>query len=203
MVINLEDSLTQAVSLAGALLIKGGILLHPTDTIYGLGCDALNPAALARLNAAKKRDPGKPLVILAGSLQTVGLYFNTDPVKEALKILWPGPFTVLLAPAGNYLTHLKGKNGKIAVRIPKDPFLGELLEQWRGLLISTSANLSGEAYRHEWGLLPPRLLEHADLCIRRKEYPCAQPSAVIEWKGDRWNILREGPDPLPVNPRLS
>jgi len=201
MILTIEDSLQDAVTCAEESLVQGKILLYPTDTVYGLGCDAANTEAVTRVQTIKERDTKKPFIVLAGSLKTVKKYFEINEMEYALNTMWPGPFTVLLRPIDTSFNYLKGTNGKIGVRVPKDPFLMLLLEQWRGLLISTSANLSGETYQHEWETLKSKFENKVDILIRRKNYPLQRPSAVIEWKNGSWHVLRKGPVPLPLKSR--
>jgi L-threonylcarbamoyladenylate synthase len=193
----LEDSFQDALPQIRVSLEKGGVVLYPTDTIYGSECDARLPESVAQVEAVKGRKNSKPLIVLAGSLEIVEEYFIINEIKNDLLALWPGPFTVLLEPLEMSLDYLKGPSGKIGVRIPKDSFLSELFLQWRGLLVSTSANLSGEPYQHDWEALQEQFTSRVDLSIRRRNYPLMQPSAVIEFENSAWKVLRKGPEPLP------
>jgi L-threonylcarbamoyladenylate synthase len=133
-------------------LRNGGVLLYPSDTIYGLGCDALNQEALERIYEMKQRPPEKSFLVLVGSRSVVEKYFSISTEAELLEKIWPGPFTVLLRPNEEYLaelSHLCGPTGKIGVRWAQSEFLSSLFAKWSGLLTSTSANLSGQEYSHD------------------------------------------------------
>ncbi|MBF0433562.1 MAG: threonylcarbamoyl-AMP synthase [Fibrobacteria bacterium] len=177
---------------------QGHIVVYPTDTIYGLGCDALNQETVERIKAIKGRDGEKPFILLASSIEELVNYFIIENMENMLKKIWPGPFTVLLQPLPDFPAYLAGPNGKVAVRIPGDTFLEALFLKWKGLLISTSANLSHKPYKHEWGFIKNNFFNHADLLIHRAPYPVSKPSAVIDYDDGEWKVLREGPQKFPL-----
>ena len=194
----LKDTSPDAVKRVQAVLTSGQVLLYPTDTIYGLGCDACNSAAVSCIRDIKGRKQDHPFLTLAGSLETVQRYFSVSVLKPHLKKIWPGPFTVLLHPTGPGLRHIAGPSGKIGVRVAEDTFLKQLFKEWQGLLISTSANLTGLPYRHDREALEETFGSTIDLFIFREHYPINKPSAVIEWDRDGWSVIRKGPVPVPV-----
>jgi L-threonylcarbamoyladenylate synthase len=199
MIITLEESLQDAVQTAVEALNSGKTLLYPTDTIYGLGCDAAVRNAVDRIREIKGREEKKPFIVLAGSLQKVQAYFDVRDIKDLLEKMWPGPFTVLLRPRNPVLSHLQSDEYKIAVRVPDYPFLNRLFCHWEGLLVSTSANRSGEPYNHDWSFLETAFTGQVDLLLQSGNYPPGLPSAVLEWNNSAWNVLRPGPLPVPEN----
>ncbi len=184
------------------VLDNGNTILYPTDTIYGLGCDALNLDAVNTVRDIKGREDGKPFLVLAGSIQSLEADFEIEAIKSSLTKLWPGPFTVLLKPKSDKLNHLLGPTGKIGVRIGKDEFLEGLFSAWDGLLVSTSANISGQSYNHDWHYLEKLFSGKISILIQREQYPVQAPSALLDWEAGRWKVLRPGAEQLPNNYEL-
>ncbi len=123
------------------LIKHGGVVVMPSDTVYGLMCSALQPEAVARMYEIKRRD-GKPGTIIAASLpQLVDMGFNEKELQRA-KAFWPDAVSVILS-ASDSLKYLHMGHGSLAVRIPKPEWLRELLEQ-TGPLATTSANFPTE-----------------------------------------------------------
>jgi L-threonylcarbamoyladenylate synthase len=181
-------------------LKQGDTLLYPTDTVYGLGCDALNDSAVARVQRAKGREPGKPFLILAGSLEQVQECFELPTsVEEAIQNLWPGPYTLLLTPKASFARRvssaLVGSTGKVGVRVPNvedGHFLKILFQCWDGMLTSTSANMAGEPYSEEWDTLESLFQGRVDHLIKEGSLQISTtPSALLDWDGE-WKVLREG-----------
>lgn len=133
---------------AGSLKI-GQILVLPTDTIYGLSCLADNTSAIKRIFQLKKRDPKKPLIVLAGSLAMLKNYvFISKSQALFLKRVWfegSRPTTVILRHRGHLPRELTGNSDGLAVRLPKSKFLIKILKKVGKPLVSTSLNLSGQA----------------------------------------------------------
>ncbi len=194
----IKESSPTAITRAADGIKEGKVLLYPTDTIYGLGCDALNSTAIERIKSIKGREAQKPFILLAGSLDSLVNYFIIKSMENELSRIWPGPFTVLLRPLPGFPAHLSGPNGKVAVRIPRDSFLSSLFNHWPGLLVSTSANISNAPYHHEWNLLKSIFENAVDILIHRIPYPVSAPSAVVDYTKGKWETLRHGPLPWPV-----
>jgi L-threonylcarbamoyladenylate synthase len=183
--------------LSSEKLSEGGLLLYPTDSIYGLGCNALDSTAVQRLYSIKGRNPAKPFLVLLGSFSAVTEFFDIGAQSAILKRLWPGPFTVLLKPRHKALYRLQNSNGRVGVRQPDDPYLKKLLRFFRQPLISTSANLSDRPYVHNWTVLEKLFRNHVDMMVKRHPYQPTIPSAIIEWQERGWIVHREGPLPVP------
>ncbi len=133
---------TQAV----AALRRGDLVIYPTETFYALGCDARNPAAVARLLAVKGREPGKPLPLVAGeAAQLVGIAADVSShLSEIIEQCWPGPLTLCLPAAPGLPVGVVSEAGEIAVRVPGHAGARGLALALGGPLVSTSANLAGE-----------------------------------------------------------
>lgn len=135
------------ISAIARILTEGGVILYPTDTIYGFGCLATDKKAIGKIYRIKKKDKLKPLLILVSSLSMAKKYCRISKRHEVyLKNNWPGPLTAILDSRGllpEILTGNSAENG-LAVRLPDNGFLVGLIRRIGVPLVSTSANLSGE-----------------------------------------------------------
>jgi L-threonylcarbamoyladenylate synthase len=174
------------------ILADGGVILYPTETIYGLGCDPLNKKAVARISSIKGRDDKKPFLILCNSLEEVEEFFDLEQDEYTfLAEAWPAPLTALLQPSSKLLKHLKGPSGKIGVRVSDHPWIKECFQAWPGMLLSTSANLSGQTYIGNPEILAKIFKDQVDqLCWGDSNH--SLPSTVAEYKEGEWVVLREG-----------
>lgn len=171
-----------------SILLNGGVVLMPTDTIYGLHALADDETAVQRLIDAKGRDEGKPFVVVGASieqLEQLGAKFTTT-TRKILEDVWPGPLTAIV-PLAKPIAASRGTS-KIAVRVPALPSLRELLEL-TGPLASTSANRSGEP-----PISDPRSLSH-DLQARLDAIVDAgprdgEPSTIVDFTGDEPRLIR-------------
>ena len=126
---------------------SGKILVHPTEGIWGLGCDAFNEDAVNKIFKIKKRSKNKSFILLSESLDFLKKYIQ-DLNKEDEKFLenyWPGPVTFLIKYNQNLPKHLHTENEKIAVRVSNHLTIKNLLEVYKGFMVSTSANFSGQS----------------------------------------------------------
>ena len=129
----------------------GGIILYPTDTIWGIGCDATNAEAVQRVYKIKQRADSKALIILTDSEAKVEYYVSEVP-ETAWQLLDVAvkPLTLIYPGARNLATNLLADDGSIAIRITKEPFSQRLCRQFRKAIVSTSANISGNAAPHNF-----------------------------------------------------
>ena len=127
-------------------LNSGKILVHPTESIWGLGCDAFNKTAVNNIFKLKKRDKKKKFILLASSIDSVekNLCYLSKTDKEYLSDYWPGPYTFLIKYKENIPNHLKNDTNKLAVRVSNHLPLKLLISGFKSFMVSTSANLSGE-----------------------------------------------------------
>ena len=125
---------------------SGKILAHPTEGVWGLGCDALNKEAYLNLFKLKKRSSNKSFILLASSIQIVKKYSNPlDPKDEIfLSNHWPGPVTFLIKYKESIPEHLKNNTGKLAFRVSNHYPLKALFKRFNSVMVSTSANISGK-----------------------------------------------------------
>ncbi|MBQ7691121.1 MAG: threonylcarbamoyl-AMP synthase [Muribaculaceae bacterium] len=127
------------------VLRRGGLILYPTDTIWGIGCDATNAAAVQRVYSLKKRDSGKPLIVLLDSVDHIDHYVvDVPPMALELIDVAVNPLTIIFEGAFNLAPALLGERDSVGVRVTADPFCRELCARLGRPLVSTSANVSGE-----------------------------------------------------------
>ena len=185
-----EDDIRQAVE----VLRRGGIILYPTDTIWGIGCDATNAEAVARVYALKQREDSKALICLVDSDARLQRYVRNVPdVAWDLMELATTPLTVVFDRGVNLAENLLAEDGSIAMRITREPFSKELCYRFQKPIVSTSANISGEPAPQNYRDISPDLLEAVDYVCwsRRQEHKPHQPSSIIKIKEDgEFTIIR-------------
>lgn len=176
-----EDDIRQAVE----VMRRGGIILYPTDTIWGIGCDATNAEAVARIYQIKQRDDSKALICLVDSDARLQRYVRNVPdVAWDIMELATKPTTVILDNAVNLAPNLIADDGSIAMRITREPFSRELCYRFQKPIVSTSANISGQPAAQNYRDITPELLDAVDyVCwTRRQEHKPHQPSSIIKIK---------------------
>ena len=144
---------------AARFLRKGGVLVFPTETFYGLGCLAANGEAVARVYQLKRRPVHKPLPLLAAHAAQVDAVAELAVMPKGLLAFWPGPLTVLLPARSCLPPALVNEQGLAAVRVTPHPLAAQLAEQAGGALTASSANLSGGVPVCSPDKLDPALLE--------------------------------------------
>ncbi|HYK75695.1 MAG TPA: L-threonylcarbamoyladenylate synthase [Daejeonella sp.] len=127
------------------VLKNGGLILYPTDTIWGIGCDATNAQAVEKIFKLKGRDPGKSMIVLLDSESKLPGYVNQVPeIAYDLVEYTENPLTIIYSGAKNLAENVISQDGSIGIRIVKHPFCQQLIQRFRKPIVSTSANLSGE-----------------------------------------------------------
>jgi len=127
------------------VLRAGGIILYPTDTVWGLGCDATNEKAVEKIYALKQRADSKSMIILADNLAMLERYVAKVPeMAYQLIDVSDKPLTIIYPQAVGLAPNVVAADGSIAIRVVKHPFCNELLRQFKKPIVSTSANISGE-----------------------------------------------------------
>lgn len=181
------------------LLQMGHTFLYPSDTIYGVGCDASQVDAVEKVRLAKERLAEKNFLVLAPHIQAIQQEFELHASEfKMIAHCWPGPFTLLLRPReSSKLLHLRGENGRIGVRIGRSAFLEGLFRFFPGFLLSSSANLSGQTYLHETRSVAQDFWNRVDQMILLRQYPLSAPSGLWMFENQVWTELRAGPIKLP------
>lgn len=174
-----EDDIKKAVE----VMRNGGIILYPTDTIWGIGCDATNRDAVERIYKLKQRDDHKAMICLVDSDARLQRYVRNVPeVAWNLLELAEKPTTVILDNAVNLADNLIADDGSIAMRITKEPFSKELCYRFQKPIVSTSANISGEPAAQNYMDISEEILNGVDYVCwsRRQEHKPHNPSSIIK-----------------------
>lgn len=165
------------------VLRAGGVILYPTDTVWGLGCDATNAEAVRRIFAVKKRSDAKSLIVLVNSVAMLTRYVENPP-EVALQIAeWSEkPLTVVYDRGRSLAEGVASSDGSVGVRICREPFCDALIDALRKPLISTSANISGEDAPAIFDEIDEEIVSAADyVCLyRQDDRSKASPSSVIK-----------------------
>jgi L-threonylcarbamoyladenylate synthase len=184
-----------AVAVASRTLAQGGIVLFPTDTLYGLAVDALNTDALERLRELKGREKKKPISVIVPSVGEIKRYAEVSPqAQELAERFLPGALTLVLPSTLNLPEDLM-LNGEIGIRVPNDAFALALAQSFGRPYTATSANRAGYPT-----LATPELIlaefgakeSYIDVLVDAGERSGGVPSTVVSVTGDEVKILREG-----------
>lgn len=162
---------------------KGGVILYPTDTVWGIGCDATNAEAVAKVYKIKQREDSKALICLIDSDNRMARYFRDVPnVAWELIDVAVKPTTVILDNATGVANNLVAEDGSLAMRVTKEPFSHELCYRFQKPIVSTSANISGQPAAQNYCDIDPVLLEAVDYVCwsRRQEHKPHTPSSIIK-----------------------
>ena len=181
----------QDIRNAVEVLRRGGVILYPTDTVWGIGCDATNEEAVKRVYDIKQRDDSKALICLVDSDARLQRYVRSVPdvawqLIDSLKDGGAKPTTLILDGAVNLAPNLIADDGSIALRITNEPFSKELCYRFQKALVSTSANISGQPAAQNYCDIAPELLEAVDYVCwsRRQEHKPHTPSSIIRLRAD-------------------
>ena len=178
-----EEDIRKAVE----VLRKGGVILYPTDTVWGVGCDATNSEAVKRVYDIKQRDDSKALICLVDSDARLQRYIRKVPdVAWQLLDCCDKPTTVILDGAVNLAENLIAEDGSVGIRITQEPFSKELCFRFQKALVSTSANISGEPAAQNYPDIDPKIIEAVDYVCwsRRQEHKPHKPSSIIKLTED-------------------
>jgi L-threonylcarbamoyladenylate synthase len=165
------------------VLKKGGIILYPTDTIWGIGCDATNPAAVDQIFRIKKRSDYKSLLVLLDDPERLSVY-----VKEIPEIAWEiikvsnQPLTIIYPGGINLAPNIIHSDGSVGIRITGDKFCKELIRQLGRPIISTSANVSGESSPSKYMDISEKIKSSVDYIVKWRQDDTARknPSPIIK-----------------------
>lgn len=162
---------------------QGGVILYPTDTVWGIGCDATNADAVKRIYEIKRRDDSKAMICLIDSENRIGRYIRNVPdVAWDIFGLSENPTTLILDGAQGLAPNLIAEDGSIALRITHEEFSKQLCYRMQKPVVSTSANISGEPAAQNYRDIAPEILEAVDyVCLsRRNEHEPHKPSSIIK-----------------------
>jgi L-threonylcarbamoyladenylate synthase len=184
----------EALASAAEVIMAGGVIVYPTDTIYGIGADATNAAAIERIFAVKERDRGKAMLVLAGSLEMASRYTKevTPEMRDLLSQYWPGSVTFILRANSLLPKELMGGADTIGIRVPKNALCRALCQSTGVPIVSTSANLSGASGGVELQQVIGDFTGKVDLIIENGNAPLSSPSTVVDLSGETPRVLRRG-----------
>ena len=164
-------------------LLKGGIILYPTDTIWGLGCDATNADAIKKIYQLKKREEKKSLIILVNDEKMIREYVD-NPSEKLLAFIAAAqkPVTAIFSNATGLPAVLVNKDGTIAIRIVKEVFCQKLIVQLQRPLVSTSANISGEKSPGNFTEVSEEIKTGVDYIVQHRQNDLSKstPSSIIK-----------------------
>lgn len=183
----METDFREDTDKALAVLQQGGIILYPTDTVWGIGCDATDPLAVQKIYALKKRADNKAMIVLVAEEKDV-LRYTASPDLRVFDYLEQvtKPTTVIYDHALGLADNLVADDGSIAIRITADPFCRHLIKRFRKPIVSTSANLSGEQAPPAFAAISDVIRNGVDYVVthRQQDAAPASPSSVIRWHTD-------------------
>jgi len=190
--LDLEHLLGRLLGRAAEVLRAGGVIVYPTDTIYGLGCDITSKKAIERVRRIKGRDAKNPMSFVCADLTHVSQYAQvSNYAYRVLRYCLPGPYTFVLPATREAPRLLQGRQQTVGLRIPDHPVPLELVRLLGNPILSTSANRSGQEVLTRPEDLERDLGGEVDLILECGELPVLA-SSVISLVGDRPQILREG-----------
>ncbi|WP_445734427.1 L-threonylcarbamoyladenylate synthase [Mariniflexile sp.] len=164
------------------VLKEGKLILYPTDTVWGIGCDATNEEAVKKVYELKQRTDSKALICLVADDRMLKKYVKNIP-EVALNIIdiTDKPTTIIYDDAQNLASNLIAEDGTIAIRIPDDEFCFQLCRKLNGAIVSTSANVSGEPTPKSFKEISSAILKGVDYVVNlHHEKICNKPSSIIK-----------------------
>ena len=174
--------MTEDIKKACEVMAAGGIILYPTDTIWGIGCDATNEKAVQRVYELKRRADNKAMLVLMDSEAKLDRYVSDVPdIAWDLISVSDKPLTIIYSSAKNLATNLLGADGSVGIRITNEEFSKKLCERFRKPLVSTSANVSGEPSPANISEVSEVIKEGVDYSVsyRQDDMSKAAPSGII------------------------
>lgn len=185
-----SPSIDDAVDVLG----RGGVIVYPTETVYGIGCDPFDAAACDRIRRLKGREGDKPMLLLAASIDQVTEFAGplSDTALSLAGVFWPGPLTMVIMPVKNLPDHIRGNGGGVAFRVSPCRVASEIARRFGRPVTSTSANRSGEppavSYEEARGFFG----DVVDCVVETDEPLGGIPSTVVDVTGESVLLLREG-----------
>jgi L-threonylcarbamoyladenylate synthase len=176
------------------VLQNGGVILYPTDTIWGLGCDAANEEAVKRIYAIKNRVNSKSMLVLMENAALLERYVDEVPeIAYDLIELTEKPLTIIYDGARNFAKNLIAEDGSIGIRITGEKFSSELIRRFKRPIVSTSANISGKPSPACFDEIEPEIINAVDYVVkfRQEDNAKAEPSSIMKLgKGGEIKIIR-------------
>jgi len=185
---------TRSIKSAIEVLRRGGVVAYPTDTLFGLGADALNEAAVERVFEIKGRPQGMPLPLLIGDPEQLKMVADivTESAWKFATAFWPGGLTLVVPVGPNVPALVTARGWKVAVRLPDHPIPRELARGLGRPITGTSANRSGGPEPSTAELVQKQLHNTIDMILKGGAAPAGRSSTVIDITSDQPRVLRHG-----------
>ena len=191
----MNEQYREEIKRACDVLYRGGIILYPTDTVWGIGCDATNEEAVRRVYEIKQRIDSKAMLVLVDSDVKVDFYVREVPsVAWDLIELSTKPLTIIYDGARNLASNLVGEDGSVGIRVTQEEFSKQLCFRFRKAIVSTSANISGQPSPRCFAEISDEIKQAVDYIVhsRQNETSAPKPSSIIKLgKGGQIKIIRE------------
>ena len=180
------QDINQEVHNAFEVIQNGGIILYPTDTVWGIGCDATNTEAVAKIYALKKREESKSMIVLMnGEKMMYNVFKDIPAVAWEILDLSEKPTTLILDNPRNVAPNIIADDKTLGIRIVKEPFCFKLMERMKKPLVSTSANITGMFPPKSFKEISPEILKGVDYVVNlQHEKICDKPSTIIKLTND-------------------
>ena len=177
-----DEKLIEEVREACEVLKNGGIILYPTDTIWGIGCDATNEAAVKQVYELKRREDSKAMLVLLDDVGKLASYVEVPDVAYELLEVSDKPMTIIYPNAKNLAKNLIAQDRTIGIRITSEAFTKALLYRFRKPIVSTSANISGESSPKCFAEISDAVKSAVDYVVdfRQEETSNPAPSSIIK-----------------------
>lgn len=183
---------------AVTILKNGGVVIFPTDTVWGIGASAASPKGIAKLYQVKHRPEDKPTAILVADLHQAKQYGIFDAVASKLALhFWPGALTLIVPALPGAPKEVQGKNHTIGLRVPAHSLVQSLCQELGSGIIAGSANFSGEVTPKKYAEISKNLLDSVDMVVSGEEALGQQASTIIDLSTGETTIVRQGPITLP------
>ena len=191
----MDEMMKEDIRKACEVLNRGGVILYPTDTIWGIGCDATNEEAVKRVYEIKKRADNKAMLVLVDNAVKVDFYVNQAPeVAFDLIELTTKPLTIIYDDAKNLAPNLIAEDGSVGIRVTSEEFSNQLCFRFRKAIVSTSANVSGESSPRTFSEISEEIKQAVDYVVqsRQQEKTASKSSSIIKLgKGGQVKVIRE------------
>jgi L-threonylcarbamoyladenylate synthase len=175
-------SFNTEIQKAYEVIQNGGIILYPTDTVWGIGCDATNAEAVAKIYALKKREESKSMIVLMnGEKMMYNVFKDIPDVAWEIIDLSEKPTTLILDNPKNVAPNIIAEDKTLGIRIVKEPFCFKLMERMKKPLVSTSANISGMFAPKSFKEIDPEIIKGVDYVVNlHQDKICKNPSTIIK-----------------------
>jgi L-threonylcarbamoyladenylate synthase len=190
-----EDNVPEIVAAFVEVVRGGGLVIFPTDTVYGLGGTAFSRRVMEKLQQIKPERPAKPTAVLIDNIIRMSQCSGEVPSRKIVALAeayWPGPLTLIWKTSGAIPQEFQTPDHSLGYRVPNAPYLLEALRELESPLWATSANFPGRPAAKLFSEIPPALLQNCDLVIQSQPFLSGKASTVVDIRGREPVVIREG-----------